>query len=95
MRMKYLAALSAAALVFAGVAHAQAVKVGVLSTLEGTYTVLGEDGIRGLQVALDKVGGMAGGREIELVIAPTDASPDSAVRAARKVVEQDLSITHT
>ena len=89
MRMKYLAALSAAAFMSVGVAHAQAVKVGVLSTLEGVFTAFGEEGIRGLEVALDKVGGMAGGREIEYVIAATDASPDSAVRAARKVVEQD------
>ena len=32
---------------------------------------------------------MAGGREIEVVIGATDASPDTAIRAARKVVEQD------
>ena len=32
---------------------------------------------------------MAGGREIEVIIGATDASPDSAVRAARKLVEQD------
>ena len=64
-------------------------KVGVLATLEGTYTVLGEDGMRGFQVALNKFDGMAGGREIEVIIGPTDASPDSAIRAARKVVEQD------
>ena len=64
-------------------------KVGVLATLEGTYTVLGEDGMRGFQVALNKFDGMAGGREIEVVIGATDASPDSAIRAARKVVEQD------
>jgi ABC-type branched-subunit amino acid transport system substrate-binding protein len=68
---------------------AEPLKVGVLATLEGTYTVLGEDGVRGLKTALAQADGMAGGREIELVIGATDASPDSAVRAARKVVEQD------
>ena len=68
---------------------AEKLKVGVLATLEGTYTVLGEDGMRGFQVAMKKFGGKAGGREIEVVIGATDASPDSAVRAARKVVEQD------
>ena len=68
---------------------AEPLKVGVLATLEGTYTVLGEDGVRGLRTALAEAGGMAGGREIELVIGATDASPDSAVRAARKIVEQD------
>ena len=72
------------------VAHAaEKLKIGFLATLEGTYTVLGEDGVRGLKTALKQFGGKGGGREVELVIGPTDASPDSAVRAARKLVEQD------
>lgn len=89
MRFKYLTSISVAALMAAGVAQAEPLKVGVLATLEGTYTVLGEDGVRGLKTALAEWGNKAGGREIELVIGATDASPDSAVRAARKVVEQD------
>ncbi len=68
---------------------AEPIKIGVLATLEGTYTVLGEDGVRGFQVALKRFGGGAGGRPIEVIIGATDASPDSAIRAARKVVEQD------
>jgi len=68
---------------------AEPLKVGVLATLEGTYTVLGEDGVRGLKTALTEANYTAGGREIEIIIASTDTSPDSAVRAARKVVEQD------
>ena len=71
------------------VAAQEPLKIGVLATLEGTYTALGEDGVRGFNVALSQFGGMAGGREIEVIIGATDASPDSAVRAARKVVEQD------
>ncbi|MEM9779700.1 MAG: ABC transporter substrate-binding protein, partial [Pseudomonadota bacterium] len=95
MKSKYLSTLSVAALLMAtgGAAladgHQGPLKVGVLATLEGTYTALGEDGIRGLRTALAQAENMAGGREIELIIASTDASPDSAVRAARKVVEQD------
>ena len=34
-------------------------------------------------------GNKVGGKELEFVIASTDATPDSAVRAARKLVEQD------
>ena len=91
MNSKYLTSLSVAALIAAGttVASAEPLKVGVLATLEGTYTVLGEDGVRGLKTALAQAKNMGGGREIELVIGATDASPDSAVRAARKLVEQD------
>ncbi len=65
------------------------IRMGVTATLEGTYTVLGEDGIRGLQVALNEFGKKAGGKDLEVIIASTDASPDSAVRAVRKLVEQD------
>ena len=68
---------------------AEKLKIGVTATLEGTYTVLGQDGIRGLQVALKEFNNQAGGREIETIIVSTDASPDSAVRAVRKLVEQD------
>ncbi|MEM9764539.1 MAG: ABC transporter substrate-binding protein, partial [Pseudomonadota bacterium] len=91
MKIKSLSAISAVALM-AATAQAQAaepLKVGVLATLEGTYTVLGEDGVRGLKTALSVMGETAGGREVELIIGATDASPDSAVRAARKLVEQD------
>jgi len=72
-----------------GAQAADTIKIGVMATLEGTYTVLGEDGVRGLKVALNKFDNKIGDKEIELVIGATDASPDSAVRAARKLVEQD------
>ncbi|MEM8665697.1 MAG: ABC transporter substrate-binding protein, partial [Pseudomonadota bacterium] len=86
-----LSGVAIAALMAAGVAQAQddPIKIGFMATLEGTYTVLGEDGLRGFRLALEKAGNEAGGRAIEYVIAPTDASPDSAVRAARKLIEQD------
>lgn len=88
---KWLLSLAAVTLMlFASVAQAaDKLKVGVLATLEGTYTVLGEDGVRGFKTALGQFKNMAGGREIEVIIGATDASPDSAVRAARKLVEQD------
>jgi ABC-type branched-subunit amino acid transport system substrate-binding protein len=91
MRFRYLSAIPALALAAAvsTAASAEPLKVGVLATLEGTYTVLGEDGVRGLKTALKQFDGKAGGREIELIIQSTDASPDSAVRGARKLVEQD------
>lgn len=79
----------AALLLTAGAQAADKLKIGVTATLEGTYTVLGEDGMRGFEVALKEWNGMAGGKEIEVIVASTDASPDSAVRANRKLVEQD------
>jgi branched-chain amino acid transport system substrate-binding protein len=90
MKKQLLAAVSAAAFLTTGAAFAaDPLKVGVLATLEGTYTVLGEDGVRGLNTALAVKGTKAGGRDMEIIIQSTDASPDSAVRGARKLVEQD------
>jgi branched-chain amino acid transport system substrate-binding protein len=77
-------------LLFSGAALAQEkIKVGVTATLEGTYTVLGEDGMRGFQTALNVLGKKVGDKELDFVVASTDATPDSAVRAVRKLIEQD------
>ncbi len=81
---------TAAILSLTGTAIAQdTIKMGALATLEGAFTVLGEDGMRGVQMALEEFGHQAGGKRIELITGSSDASPDSAIRAARKLVEQD------
>ncbi len=81
---------AAATLALASPAVAQdTVKMGALATLEGAFTVLGEDGMRGVRLALEEAGYMAGGKKIELITGSSDASPDSAIRATRKLVEQD------
>jgi len=83
-----VAALTSA-LLSSGALAQDKIKVGVTATLEGTYTILGVDGIAGFNAAVKKYGSKAGGKELEFVIASTDATPDSAVRAVRKLIEQD------
>jgi branched-chain amino acid transport system substrate-binding protein len=65
------------------------IKIGTLATLEGPFTVLGQDSMRGIEMALKEANMVAGGKKIEIVKGSSDASPDSAVKAARKLVEQD------
>ncbi|MCV9934917.1 ABC transporter substrate-binding protein [Boseaceae bacterium BT-24-1] len=86
-----MAAVAACALIAAGgTGQAQEkLRIGVMATLSGALTSGGEDGVRGAQIALKQRGGKIAGREVEFIIAATDASPDSALRAARKLVEQD------
>jgi branched-chain amino acid transport system substrate-binding protein len=85
-----LAAASAGSILLASGAQAEdTLKMGALATLEGAFAVLGEDGMRGVELALMERDYMAGGMKVELVKGSSDASPDSAVRAARKLVEQD------
>ncbi|MGI9347361.1 MAG: ABC transporter substrate-binding protein [Gammaproteobacteria bacterium] len=71
------------------VADNHVIKMGGLATLEGAFTVLGEDGMRGVELALREFNYSAGDKKIELITGSSDASPDSAIRAARKLVEQD------
>ena len=78
--------VSSATLAFA---DNHALKIGFMATLEGPYTVLGEDSQRGFEVALNEFNNQVAGRPIEVTIGATDASPESALRAARKLVEQD------
>jgi len=91
MRMTRRTVLAAGvAVALAGPAFAQdTIKVGVLATLEGAFTVLGEDSMRGAELALQEFNYEVAGQKIEVITGSSDASPDSAVRAARKLVEQD------
>ena len=79
------------AVVVAGGATAQqqVVKIGLLATLEGPFAAGGQDGMRGAELAVKQRGGMVAGKKIEIIKASSDAKPDVAVNATRKLVEQD------
>lgn len=84
--------IAAAAIGVAALSPAQAQekwRIGVLATLEGALTSLGEDALRGLELAIKQRNGKLLGRDIETIVFPTNASPDSAIRGIRKLVEQD------
>jgi branched-chain amino acid transport system substrate-binding protein len=65
------------------------VKIGLLATLEGPFAAGGADGMRGAELAVRQRGGVVAGRKIEIIKASSDAKPDVAVNATRKLVEQD------
>ena len=82
---------AAAAVAVSGAAWAQGapVKIGVLATLEGPFAAGGADGMRGAELAIRQRGGVVAGRKIEMIRASSNANPDVAVNAVRKLVEQD------
>lgn len=65
------------------------IKIGILATLKGSFTVLGEDALRGVETAIKKVDGNVAGKKIELVIQATDTTREGAIKAATKLIEQD------
>lgn len=82
--------VAALALMAPGLALAQdTIKIGLMAPQEGVFTEPGNDGIRGFELALSKYNGEINGKKIEWVLGPTDATPDTASRIARKLIEQD------
>jgi branched-chain amino acid transport system substrate-binding protein len=79
------------------------IKIGLLSTLEGPFAASGAASDMGAKIALLEAGGKlqgtgprdgvtgakAGGKTIQLVIESSDATPDVAVEAMRRLIEQN------
>src|SRR5690606_694861 len=86
-------ALMAAVALSAGLAGQaaaqQTLRIGALATLEGPFAVPGQDGMRGVELAVKERGGEIAGRKIEIIKASSNGNPDTAVAAARKLVGQD------
>ena len=83
------AAVAAAIFAMPALAQEKTLKVGGLATLEGVFAKNGEDSMRGIEMAIKEYKNTAGGYKIELVKASSDAKPDTAIRSARKLIEQD------
>jgi branched-chain amino acid transport system substrate-binding protein len=78
-----------AGLLVVGAASAQEIKIGVLATLEGPFAVPGQDSMRGAELALSEANFTAGGKKITWIKASSNANPDVAVNATRKLIDQD------
>lgn len=90
MRRAFIGTVSAAALLIPGLAFGQdTIKIGVLAALEGTFAEGAKDSVRNVELAIKQAGGMAGGKKLEFIVAPTDTTPDTTIRQARKLIEQD------
>jgi branched-chain amino acid transport system substrate-binding protein len=72
-----------------GASAQETIKIGLLATLEGPFAAGGQDGMRGAELAVKQRNGMVAGKKIEIIKASSDAKPDVAVNATRKLVEQD------
>lgn len=84
--------LAAVALLLVGLQSAQAQErllIGVLTTLEGPFAVLGQDAVRGAEMAVAEHRALAGSRRVELVIGSSNGTPESALAAARKLVDEN------
>src|SRR6266403_5581706 len=88
-RTGWLIGVAIVGLLAGGVQAQDSIKIGLLATLEGPFAAGGQDGMRGAELAVKQRNGVVAGRKIEIIKASSDAKPDVAVNATRKLVEQD------
>ena len=67
-------------------------RIGVLATLEGAFAPLGQDALRGHELAMEEHGRQAGGRPIEAFVESTDGTPDSVTAKARLLIERGAGV---
>ena len=73
-------------------AETDTLKIGVLATLEGAFKPLGQDALRGHELAMKEYEESNGERPIEAMIESTDGTPESVVAKARLLIEGGASI---
>jgi branched-chain amino acid transport system substrate-binding protein len=92
IKKRLLTSLAGAMLLIGAATGANAqdsIKIGLLATLEGPFATPGQDAMRGGELAVRQRNAMVAGKKIEIIKGSSNAQPDVAVNAARKLVEQD------
>jgi branched-chain amino acid transport system substrate-binding protein len=75
-RLSRMAAAAGIAAAFSVSAFAQGtVRIGGLATLDGPFVVLGQEGFRAMELALEEANYTAGGRKIEWIKESSDGRP--------------------
>ncbi len=92
-RRRALAGLGTATLLPALAAPALAqprpLRIGMITSLSGPFTALGESMRAGMRLAIAQADDRFAGRPVELIVEDDQARPDDGVRKARKLIGQD------
>jgi len=84
-----LVAFAAFFLVTTAVSAQEKLKIGLIYSLSGPPSVLGQQSKNGFALALKDLDGKMGGREVELFIADDELKPDVAIQKVRGLIDRD------
>ncbi|OGB97311.1 MAG: hypothetical protein A3G35_17095 [candidate division NC10 bacterium RIFCSPLOWO2_12_FULL_66_18] len=86
-----LVVLSVAGLASSPTEAAEAVKVGVLAPLTGVYSIVGDRGVKGVELAAAEINAAGGvlGRPLEIIARDDETNPEVALRQVRRLILQD------
>ncbi len=91
MRLSVQGVLAAAALIVAanGAAAQDKIRIGLIYTLSGPPSVLGQQSKNGFELAVKDLGGKMAGREVELIVADDGLKPDVAIQKVGELIDRD------
>ncbi|MEW6254936.1 MAG: ABC transporter substrate-binding protein [Pseudomonadota bacterium] len=89
LKSRLSAALLASALIAPSLAHADPVKVGLVSTLSGPSAALGVHMRDGFLLAVKEMGGKLGGQPTEVVVVDDELKPDVAVQKVKGLLDRE------
>lgn len=84
-----LAATTAFMLVVTAAAAQDKIRIGLIYTLSGAPSTLGQQSKNGFELALKSLGGKMGGKDVELFVADDELKPDVAIQKVRGMLERD------
>ena len=65
------------------------IRIGLIYTLSGPPSVLGQQSKNAFELALKDLGGKMGGKEVELFVADDTLKPDLAIQKVRELIDRD------
>jgi len=84
-----LAAVATLAFAVSGAAAQDKIRIGLIYTLSGPPSVLGQQSKNGFELALKELGGKMGGKEVELFVADDTLKPEVAIQKVQELLERD------
>lgn len=84
-----LSLLAAGALLAPPAQAQEKIRLGFIAAQSGAFGVIGAEQKRGLEVALEHLGGRLGGTEVEVFSADSKSNPSAATQEASKLIDKD------
>lgn len=72
-----------------GAAAQDKIRIGLIYTLSGPPSALGQQSKNAFELAVKDLGGKMGGKEVELFVADDTLKPDAAVQKVHELLERD------
>jgi branched-chain amino acid transport system substrate-binding protein len=89
MMMRGLIATAAIALTVGGAAAQDKIRIGLIYTLSGPASALGQQSKNGFELAVKDLGGKMAGKEVELFVVDDTLKPDLAIQKVSELIEKD------